>query len=59
MHPAGTLYDIREPVADPDPGFGVVLIPVSGIGKNPDLGSGIRDKHPVSYFRDLSFNFLG
>jgi hypothetical protein len=28
-------------------------------GKNPGLGSGIRNKYPNSYFREFSFNFWG
>jgi hypothetical protein len=49
-------------VADSDPGSGAFLILGSGIqdGKNPDLGSGIRNKHPESYhFRELSISFVG
>jgi hypothetical protein len=37
-------------VGDPDPGSGAFLIPGSGMGKNPEPGSGIRDEHPGSYF---------
>jgi hypothetical protein len=35
-------------VADTDPGFFAVLTP----------GSGIRDKHPGSFFQELSKKFL-
>ncbi len=48
-------------VVEPNPGSGAFLTPGFKIwdGKSPDLGSGIRSKHPGSYFRELSINSLG
>ncbi len=44
-----------------DPKFSVFFTPDPGSGmrKNSDPGSEIRDKHIGSYFRLLSNNFLG
>jgi hypothetical protein len=46
-------------VADPDPGFGALFIPGSGMEINPVLGSGIWDEHPRSFFRELRNRFEG
>ncbi len=40
----------KASVTDPDPGSGSFLTPGSGMEKNPEPGSGIRDEHPGSYF---------
>ncbi len=52
-------YVEKFSVADPDPVSGAFLIPGSGMGKNQDPGSRIRDEQPESYFRELRKNFLG
>ncbi len=39
-------------VVDPDPGSGALLIPRIREGKNPDVVSDIRKKHPRLYFRE-------
>ncbi len=48
-------------VADPDPGSGAFLTPVSRMGKTSKSRSGIRiqDEHLKSYFWEFSNNFLG
>jgi hypothetical protein len=43
------LSTLLSSVADPDPGFGAVLTP----------GSGIRDEQPGSYFQELRNHFFG
>ncbi len=50
MVKTGTFYP-HVGVADPVPG--------SGMGNKSGSGSGIRDEHPISYFRQLRNNFLG
>jgi hypothetical protein len=42
-------------VADPDPGSGAFLTPVSGMGKKSGSGSGMK----TPYFRELRNNLLG
>jgi hypothetical protein len=44
-------------VADPDPGFGVFLPLDHGSGMEKKSGSGIRDEHPRSFFRELINSF--
>jgi hypothetical protein len=45
------LIRIRDRVA--------FLTPGSGMGKKSSYGSGIRDEHPGSYFREIRNHFLG
>ncbi len=51
-----TLVQIFS-VADPDPEYGAFLTPGSGMGKKIRIR--IWDEQPGSYFRELSYNFLG
>jgi hypothetical protein len=51
------LSNVRDSVADPDPGSGAFLTPGSGPFLTP--GSGIRDEQPGSYFLELRNHFLG
>jgi hypothetical protein len=61
----GYVHHITS-VTDPDPGSDAFFNPWirntdpgPGIGKNPEPGSGIRDKHPRSYFENLiSFSWV-
>jgi hypothetical protein len=48
------LKNQTEQSCGSDPGSGAFLTPGSGMGKNPELGSGIRDEHPGSYFSELT-----
>ncbi len=53
------LSSVFGSVADPDPGSGAFLTPVSGMGRKSASGSGIRDEQPGSYFLDLRNHFFG
>jgi hypothetical protein len=44
----GTLVYLIAKSSVADPGFGAFLTPGSGMEKNSDPGSGIRDKNPGS-----------
>ncbi len=55
--PSNHITSSQFSVAYPDPGSGAFLTPRSGMGNKARPGSGIRDEHPRSFFRELRKSF--